>query len=316
MYTSSGEQIRTISPSTNKVILERQAASLDDARGIVSASKAAFASWRKVSFEERKAIVSRALQTIQERKHDLGQELTLQMGRPISYSVKEIETMQKRAKYLFSIADGSLQDVPGQLEEGFRRWVRKVPVGPVLIIFAWNVSTKLIFVQSSKHSSSSLSQFPYLIIANALIPALLTGNTVILKPSPQTPLIGERFVEIFAEAGLPANTLQVLHSGNPSTLKQIVQIPEIQLITFTGSTKVGLDLREATARRCVPLNLELGGNDPAYVRQDADLKYVAQQLVDGAVFNSGQSCCAVERVYAHSDIYNAFLQELRLELSR
>lgn len=148
------------------------------------------------------------------------------------------------------------------------------------------------------------------------MPALLAGNSVILKPSPQTPLVGTRIAEIFAEAGLPANVLQVVQSGDPSLLSQMVNMPEIQAVSFTGSTAGGLSVREAAARRTIPLNLELGGNDPAYVRADADLKYVAAQLVDGAVFNAGQSCCAVERVYVHNDVHDAFVRHLQDELKR
>ncbi|KAI8289130.1 hypothetical protein K4K60_009605 [Colletotrichum sp. SAR11_57] len=286
--------IQTVSPSTNKVLLNTPSTSLEDAKAIAKSSQDAFQKFKLLSLSERKEMVMRGLQLIQERKHDLGRELSEQMGRPIAYSHKEIETMQKRADYLLDIAEEALRDVPGRPEAGFRRWIKKVPVGPTLVVFAWN--------------------FPYLIIVNALVPALLAGNTVILKPSPQTPLVGTRIAEIFAEAGLPTNVLQVVQSGDPAVLNELVKIPEIQAVSFTGSTAGGLALREAAAHRTIPLNLELGGNDPAYVRPDADLKYVAAQLVDGAVFNSGQSCCAVERIYVHKDIHDAFVQELQDEL--
>jgi acyl-CoA reductase-like NAD-dependent aldehyde dehydrogenase len=115
---------------------------------------------------------------------------------------------------------------------------------------------------------------------------------------------------------LPEGVLQVIQTGDPQTLKKLATFPEFGLVSFTGSTTVGIALREATAGRMVPLNLELGGNDPAYVRPDADLKYVAAQLVDGAVFNSGQSCCAVERIYVHADVYDPFIKELQSELRR
>ncbi|KXH27466.1 NAD-dependent aldehyde dehydrogenase [Colletotrichum salicis] len=187
--------------------------------------------------------------------------------------------MQKRADYLLSIAGESLQSSPGRPETGFRRWIKKTPVGPTLIIFAWN--------------------FPYLIIVNASVPALLAGNSVILKPSPQTPLVGTHIAEIFYEAGLPPNVLQVIQSDDPAVLVELVKIPETQA---------------AAAGRTIPLNLELGGNDPAYVRPDADLKYVAAQLVDGAVFNAGQSCCAVKRIYVHVDVHDEFVKELQNEL--
>ncbi|KAB2574461.1 Lactaldehyde dehydrogenase [Lasiodiplodia theobromae] len=157
--------------------------------------------------------------------------------------------------------------------------------------------------------------FPYLIVVNSLIPALLAGNTVILKPSPQVPLVAERLVEIFADAGLPPRVLQLIYSGSPEALSEMVQFPEISLITFTGSASGGMSLREAVAKRLVPIVFELGGNDPAYVRADADLAWVAAQLVDGAVFNAGQSCCAVERVYVHADVYERFVEEVRKELA-
>lgn len=154
-------------------------------------------------------------------------------------------------------------------------------------------------------------QFPYLIAVNALVPALLSGNTVILRPSPQTPLVGEQLVDIFKQAGLPCNVLQLVHIGDISTLEQVVQIPDISLVSFTGSTAGGISMREATSRRIVPLNLELGGKDPAYVRADADIQFVAEQIVDGAIFNSGQSCCSVERVYVHADVHDEFVEEVQ-----
>lgn len=122
-------------------------------------------------------------------------------------------------------------------------------------------------------------------------------------------------MKIFHKAGLPKDFLQVIHSGSPDTLRELVRIPNARLITFVGSTQGGRLVRENTAGRFVPVNLEFGGNDPAYVRPDADLRYVAEQLVDGAVFNAGRSCCAIERVYVHADVYDAFIQEVQKELA-
>jgi len=158
------------------------------------------------------------------------------------------------------------------------------------------------------------NKFPYLITINTLLPALLVGNSVILKPSPQTPRVGTRLAEIFVEAGLPPNVFRVVQSGDQQMLEQLVQISEIQAVSFTGSTIGGLKVRAAAAGRTIPINLELGGKDPAYVRPDADLRYVAAQLVDGAIFNAGQSCCAVERVYVHADVHDAFVKELQEEI--
>ncbi|KAF2008966.1 aldehyde dehydrogenase [Aaosphaeria arxii CBS 175.79] len=289
------ETIRTISPVTGEVLLEQPGTTLEQARKITKRSKEAFAQWKSTDLATRKSIVSAGLSLIQKRKEELGRELSSQMGRPIAYSAKEIETMQKRADYLLEIADEALKPIPGKEESGFKRCVKKEPVGPVLIVFAWN--------------------FPYLILVNSLIPALLSGNSVIIKPSPQTPLVGTRIVEIFTEAGFPQNVLQVIQTGDPNMLEQLVKLPKIQQVTFTGSTAVGIKLREATAGRIIPLGLELGGNDPAYVRQDVYVKYVAAQLVDGAVFNTGQSCCSIERVYVHDSVHDELVQEMQNELS-
>lgn len=154
-------------------------------------------------------------------------------------------------------------------------------------------------------------QYPYLILINSLIPALLAGNTVILKPSPQTPTIVENMASIFASAGLPTGVLQYFHSGSPATIDTIVRNPAIALISFTGSVAGGLAVQAAAACRVVPVSLELGGKDPAYVRADVDVAWAAEQIVDGAVFNSGQSCCSIERVYVDAAIHDRFVAEVQ-----
>ncbi|KAL4932342.1 aldehyde dehydrogenase family protein [Aspergillus undulatus] len=288
-------QVRTLSPSTGKVLFEHPGATVDQAGQVAQASEDAFGTWRQTSLAERKALVVKALEIIEANRETLSQELTSQMGRPIAYTGVEVDTMCKRARYLLDQADEKLATIPGQAESGFRRFVKKAPVGPVLVATAWN--------------------YPYLITINALVPALLAGNTVILRPSPQTPLIGDRLLEYFNKAGLPKNVLQVIHFGAWEVFDEVVKIPQIKLVSFVGSTQGGLRLREKTAGRILPLNLELGGNDPAYVRRDADLAYTAAQVVDGAVFNSGQSCCAIERVYVHADVHDAFIAEVQKELA-
>ncbi|KAE8377367.1 Aldehyde/histidinol dehydrogenase [Aspergillus bertholletiae] len=295
MIAKMRTHIATRSPPTGQVIFEHPGTTLDEARALAQAAQDAFQSYKKLSLAERKAIIVKALDIIDANKETLSKELTTQMGRPIAYSAKEIDTMRKRAEYLLSIADDSLKNIPGQEESGFRRFLKKEPLGVTLIAAAWN--------------------YPYLITINTLVPALLAGNSVLLRPSPQTPLVGERLVSYFNEAGLPPNVLQVIHVGNPDVLDDIARLPQIELVSFTGSTSGGIRLREATARRVIPVNLELGGNDPAYVRADADIPYVAAQVVDGAIFNSGQSCCSIERVYVHADVYDSFVAEAQKELS-
>ncbi|KAJ6104992.1 hypothetical protein N7486_003681 [Penicillium sp. IBT 16267x] len=287
-------QIRTINPATHEVVFDHPGISLAEAAKIATASKQAFESYRTVTLDEKKKIVTRALEIISSRIDVLAKEITTQMGRPIRYCASEIKTAILRSEHMIDIAEQSLADLPGKPEANFKRMVKHVPVGPVLIAGAWN--------------------YPYLTTVNALVPALLAGNSVILRPSPQVPLFGNRILEIFIEAGLPQNVLQVIHVGSLDVLDQVAQLPEIQSVSFTGSTAGGLRLRKATARQVKPVHLELGGNDPAYVRQDADVKDVAENLVDGAVFNSGQSCCSVERVYVHEKVYDAFVLAVQEEL--
>ncbi|KFY82069.1 hypothetical protein V500_10840, partial [Pseudogymnoascus sp. VKM F-4518 (FW-2643)] len=287
----STEVLTTISPTTNKGILTRAGATPADLETIVDVSAERFKTWSKTPFSERQAIVKKALEILLSKKDEYAKELTEQMGRPIAYTGVEVTTAAKRGDYLLKISESALEDTPGEPEKGFTRYIKKVPVGPVLILFAWN--------------------YPYLILINSLIPALLAGNTVILKPSPQTPTIVENLSSIFATAGLPKDVIQFFHSGTPSTIDTIVRNPKIALIAFTGSVAGGLAVQKAASDRVVPVGLELGGKDAAYVRKDVDVAWAAEEIVDGAVFNSGQSCCSIERVYVDASIHDKFVEEVQ-----
>lgn len=157
----------------------------------------------------------------------------------------------------------------------------------------------------------NVSQYPYLILVNSLIPAILAGNSVILKPSPQTPTIAERVAQFFTEAGLPEGVLQYFHCGSPTTMESIVRDPRISLVCFTGSVAGGLAVQKAASDRIVHVGLELGGKDPAYIREDVDINWAADEIVDGAVFNSGQSCCSLERIYVHEKVHDAFVEAVQ-----
>ncbi len=171
-------------------------------------------------------------------------------------------------------------------------------------------------------SPSLVFQYPYLILVNSLIPALLAGNSVILKPSPQTPTIVEHIQRVFLDAGLPENVIQYFHCGSPARLESFIQrsASELGLVSFTGSVAGGLAVQRAVASATAstgaltPVCLELGGKDPAYVRDDADVRWAAAELVDGALFNSGQSCCSIERVYVHERVHDAFVAAVQQEL--
>lgn len=148
-----------------------------------------------------------------------------------------------------------------------------------------------------------------------MIPAILAGNAVILKPSPQTPTIVEQIASAFTEAGLPNDVIQYLHCGSFTLLETLVRSPQVNHICFTGSVAGGLAVQKAASDRVVNVGLELGGKDPAYVRDDVDLAWAAEEIADGAIFNSGQSCCAIERVYVHEKVYDAFVAEVKKVLS-
>ena len=304
----SVEQITTVSPISNRPILTRNGLADSDVALLPAIATQSFNSYRALSLEQRQSIVGKALKRLAERQDVLARELTEQMGRPISYATKEITTAVARGAYLLQISGDALKDTDGEPEKGFKRFIRKSPLGPVLILFAWNVSITAPLLLD--HTDWKV-QYPYLILVNSLIPALLAGNSVILKPSPQTPTIVEHIHSIFLEAGLPDKVIQYFHSGSLIRLEGIVRSPQIRLICFTGSIAGGLQVQRAAADRVVPVGLELGGKDPAYVRADVDVKWAADEIIDGAVFNSGQSCCSIERVYVADTIHDKFVAALQ-----
>ncbi|KAH0597389.1 hypothetical protein MHUMG1_04767 [Metarhizium humberi] len=287
----SVEVINTISPNTNEIILSRNGVSAAELDLMPKVATEAFQSFRKTTLKERQEIVKKFLKELSSHEAELAEELTVQMGRPIAFTGKEITTAIKRAEYLLKISDEALKDTEGEPERGFTRFIRKLPVGPVLIIFAWN--------------------YPYLILMNSIIPAILAGNTVILKPSPQTPTIVEHVAQFFAAAGLPEGVLQYFHCGSPSAMESLIRDPRIAHVCFTGSVAGGLAVQKAASDRIVNVGLELGGKDPAYIRDDVDVAWAAEEIVDGAVFNSGQSCCSLERVYVDEKIHDAFVESVQ-----
>ena len=305
----SVEEITTISPISNRPILTRNGLADSDVALLPAIATQSFNSYRALSLEQRQSIVGKALKRLAERQDVLARELTEQMGRPISFATKEITTAVARGAYLLQISGDALKDTDGEPEKGFKRFIRKSPLGPVLILFAWNVS---ITAPLLLDRTDWKVQYPYLILVNSLIPALLAGNSVILKPSPQTPTIVEHIHSIFLEAGLPDKVIQYFHSGSLIRLEGIVRSPQIRLICFTGSIAGGLQVQRAAADRVVPVGLELGGKDPAYVRADVDVKWAAEEIIDGAVFNSGQSCCSIERVYVADTIHDKFVAALQV----
>jgi acyl-CoA reductase-like NAD-dependent aldehyde dehydrogenase len=209
------------------------------------------------------------------------------MGRPRKQAYGEMNGFEERAQHMIAIAPTALEDIAVAPKEGFTRFIRREPWGVVLVVAAWN--------------------YPYLIAVNSVVPAIMAGNAVVLKHSGQTPLCAERFAQAFAKAGLPDGVFQVLHMSHGATEKTI-QDSRVGYVAFTGSVPGGHAIQQAAAKRFIGVGLELGGKDPAYVHADADLDHAVENLVDGAFFNSGQSCCGIERIYVHDSVYDRFVE--------
>jgi acyl-CoA reductase-like NAD-dependent aldehyde dehydrogenase len=282
----STERLATQSPVDGSIVVERPYHTLAEAEIVVANARRAQADWSRVPIEERARICERFVQSLLARRDELAAELTLMMGRPIRYAPFEIDRTADRARVMIELAGEALADVIPPPIEGFERFVRRMPLGVVLTVAPWN--------------------YPYLTSINSVIPSIMAGNAVILKHSSQTPLCAERYAEAFAEAGLPDGVYQYLHLSNEST-EELIRNPAIDFVAFTGSVGVGELVERTAAGRFIGIGLELGGKDPAYVRADANLEHALDNIVDGVYFNSGQSCCGIERVYVHESIFERFV---------
>lgn len=281
------QEIVTISPIDGTVAARVDCATPEQIQAALSRAKQAQTAWKNTPLAERSALVSRAVDALVSKKDAIAEELTRQMGRPIRYTPGEIGGFEARARHMLAIAEASLADVVPAPIDGYTRFIRRDPVGVVLVVAPWN--------------------YPLLTAVNAIVPALLAGNVVLLKHSAQTPLVAERFAEAFRAAGLPEGVFQHLHTTHADT-QNMIRSPEVNFVCFTGSVAGGVAVEQAAAGRFIGVGLELGGNDPAYVRGDADLAHAVETLVDGAFFNSGQSCCGIQRIYVHRSLYDEFIE--------
>ncbi len=279
--------LKCITPVDGSVYVERPLASPDEATAALSRARAAQQAWRHVSVSDRQGLLSRAVDAFVADGPDIAREISWQMGRPISQAPGEIRGFEERARYMIEIAPLTLGEIDPGSKEGFNRFVRREPLGVVFVIAPWN--------------------YPYLTAVNSVVPALMAGNAVLLKHSAQTPLCAERFAAAFQSAGLPEGLFQFLHLGHREALG-LIESEGVDFVAFTGSVPAGHAVQAAAAKRFIGVGLELGGKDPAYVRADADLEHAIENVVDGAFFNSGQSCCGIERVYVHEGVYDAFVQ--------
>ena len=281
-----GKTATCISPVDGRVYAERPLAGEAEALAALARARTAQAAWRHVPLTERQAMLSKAVDAFVAKGTEIGEEISWQMGRPVTQTPGEIGGFEERARHMIAIAPDSLKDIAVAPMAGFTRFIRRDPLGVVFVVAPWN--------------------YPYLTAVNSVFPALLAGNAVILKHSHQTPLCAERFGKAFAAAGLPKDVFQVLHVGHDVTARMIGS-DSVDFVAFTGSVPGGHAVQAAAAKRFIATGLELGGKDPAYVRADVNLPHAIENVVDGAFFNSGQSCCGIERVYVHADVYQDFV---------
>ena len=285
---------KTVSPVDGRVYVERPLATSEEINETLSKARHAFVEWRNTSIAERTSILTRFCDEFESRRDKIAEELTWQMGRPARYAPNEVRGTLERARHMIAIAPQALEDLDVGPRENFRRFVRREPLGLVFTVAAWN--------------------YPFLIAVNSVVPALMAGNVVVLKHSAQTPLAAERFAECLTAAGLPKGVFQVLHASHDDT-DRIIRDPRVDFVAFTGSVAGGHAVQRAAATRFIGVGLELGGCDPVYVRHDANLAHAIENIVDGAYFNSGQSCCGLQRVYVHHGLYQKFTEGF-VELTR
>ena len=278
--------LKVISPIDGTLYAERPLAKPADIDRALDLARAAQRAWRNLPIADRALILNRFCDAFEAKRDEIAHELTWQMGRPTRYAPNEVRGTLERARHMIAIAPSALADVDAGPKEHFTRFVRREPLGVVLTIAAWN--------------------YPYLIAVNSVVPALMAGNAVVLKHSAQTPLCAERFATALHEAGLPPGVFQALHMSHEDT-ERAIRDPRIDFVAFTGSVAGGHAVQRAASERFIGTGLELGGCDPVYVRNDANLAHAIENIVDGAYFNSGQSCCGLQRIYVHERLYGTFV---------
>ncbi|MDH5189586.1 MAG: aldehyde dehydrogenase family protein, partial [Rhodospirillaceae bacterium] len=279
--------IKCVSPVDGSVYAERPIAGIDEARKSIIAVKQAQAGWAARPLTERIKLVEAGIKCLGEMNDEVVPELAWQMGRPVRYG-GEFRGVNERASYMASIAEESLKPIIVEQSDAFERHIMQEPHGVVFVIAPWN--------------------YPYMTAVNTVVPALIAGNAVVLKHASQTVLVGERMVKAFVEAGIPGDVFVNLFLDHATT-SALIGERHFGFINFTGSVGGGAAIEKAAAGTFTGLGLELGGKDPGYVMEDADLDAAVDTLIDGAFFNSGQSCCGIERIYVTASLYDEFVKK-------
>jgi acyl-CoA reductase-like NAD-dependent aldehyde dehydrogenase len=279
--------IQCISPIDGSVYAEREAMPFEPAAAAVARARAAQKSWAKRPLEERVQLVLKGVTRLNEMAAEVVPELAWQMGRPVKYG-GEFRGFNERSNYVASIAADAMKPMIVEDSDRFERRIVREAHGVVFVIAPWN--------------------YPYMTAINTIAPALMAGNAVVIKHAAQTLLVGERMVRAFNEAGVPEDVFQNLFLDH-DTSARLIAAKSFDFINFTGSVEGGRAIERAAAGTFTGLGLELGGKDPGYVMEDADLDAAVDTLMDGATYNSGQCCCGIERIYVHESLYDAFVEK-------
>ena len=277
---------KTITPIDNSVYLERPLSTQNEIDDVIENSKKSFQSWKSTSIDDRIKIINKFIDNLIALKPEISKEICWQIGRPISQCGNELRGFEERSRHMVEIAKESLRDIPATKNDEFDNYIYKSPLGVIFVMAPWN--------------------YPIITATNTIVPALLAGNTIVIKHSSQTPRCAELISQAFDNTGLPEGVFQFVHTDHQACEK-IIADPRIAHVVFTGSVRGGQEVKKYIGTRFINVGLELGGKDPAYVRSDADLNHAIENLVDGAMFNSGQSCCGIERIYVDQSIYKDFI---------
>ena len=278
---------RIDNPYTGETVAERRFLSPGEVGRLVERAASAQRAWARTALAERVALCERFCAAFEQDGERIATEITWQMGKPLQQARGEVKTALVRARHMMSIAPQALADETLPEMAGFTRFIRHEPVGVVLDISAWN--------------------YPLLITVNVVVPAVLAGDSVLIKHATRTALCGEAFERAFAAAGAPEGLVSAVHADH-EVCAQIIGRPEVGYVSFTGSVRGGREIYREVSARFIDAGLELGGKDPAYVAPDADLEHAIANLVDGAFYNAGQSCCGIERIYVHRSLYDRFVE--------
>ena len=280
-------KIQCISPIDGSVYATRQTLTQSEAELVVLRAKTAQAKWAARPLAERIALVQAGVAAVGAMNDEIVPEIAWQMGRPIRYG-GEFGGFNERASYMAEIAEDALAPIVVEDSDAFRRVIKRVPHGLVLVVAPWN--------------------YPYMTAINTVAPALIAGNAVLLKHASQTPLVGERMAQAFHSAGIPEDVFQNVFLDHKTT-SDLIAARTFGFVNFTGSVGGGRAIETAAAGTFTGIGLELGGKDPGYVREDANLDAAVETLIDGAMFNSGQCCCGIERIYVHQSLFDAFVEK-------